>query len=89
LLLKQLIFNSSKLVRDFGFGFTPPAQIKDKEYRFMSERSRGGALPTFLSNRVVILFHNPPIFKTKRFVSSKSFGIENHKNKSVVTAKHR
>ena len=89
LLLKQLIFNSSQLVKDLGFGFAPPAQISDKESSFLSERSRGRALPTFLSNRVVILFHNPPIFETKRFVGSKSFGIKNRKNRSVVAAKHR
>ena len=44
--------------------------------------------PALLRHRLIVLFHEPPVFKTKRFVSAMASRVEDSKDRGMITAEH-
>jgi len=71
LLIMELVFNLSKKVVVFRFLSPPFLEISSKVLSFLSEVTSRGAKPTLLRNLMIFLFQQPPVLKTKRFISAR------------------
>jgi hypothetical protein len=75
LLVKDLVLNLGQQVIVLRFLPPPFPQISSQKLCFLREVTRRGALPTLLGDVIIILFHQPPILKTKGFISTRALRV--------------
>lgn len=88
LFLQDLFFHRRQLIREFWCCSSPFFEIYRKILGFLMESSVGRALLACLRDFFVSLFHEPPVFKSKMFVSASSRGGKKREDRSMVAANH-
>ena len=70
LFLPELFFDGVKLISEFRLLFSPFFEVLSQVGCFLVECPRVRFAPTCLGYILKVLFHDPPILKTERFISA-------------------